>query len=274
MRHFYRFPLIVALLSPVAAWSHEFWLQSSSYVPAKQTTVELTAYVGEYFVGDRVGITASHAASVRVTSQAGTQDLASRIPSDKVLPGLSLTLATTGTQLVTYDSHPSQVVLSADKFHAYLHDEGMDWVIKLRDANGTAALPGRERFRRNAKMLLRVGGNVDALATNVVGQRLEIVPLADPLRAKPQDTARFAVRFEGKALEGVLVKAWHKTQGQTTVLRSTSDAQGQVALRLPFAGVWLLNTVHMVQVVDVPDIDWDSFWSSLTFEVRANELAR
>lgn len=271
---FRSFLSVLALLSCAPTWSHEFWLQSTSYSPRLQAQVDLSAHVGEYYVGELVGVTATHAASVRVLSSTGTQDLASRIPTGSMLPSLRLSFATPGTHMVTYDSHPSQVVLSADKFHAYLHDEGLDAVIRQREAAGTAASAGRERFRRNAKILLRAGDRSDSVSLAAAGQRLEILPLADPLIAFAGDRFRFQLRFEGKALAGALVKAWHKKDGQTTAIRSTSDAQGHVTFDLPFAGPWLLNTVHMLKTTDAPDVDWDSFWSSLTFEVKARVTTR
>ena len=54
---------------------------------------------------------------------------------------------------------------------------------------------------------------------------------------------------------------------QTVVIRTVSDAQGRVNLELPFAGAWMLSAVHMIPVSGVPDVDWDSFWSSLSFEL-------
>jgi uncharacterized GH25 family protein len=161
------------------------------------------------------------------------------------------------------------VVLAADKFHAYLHDEGMDWVIRRREAAGTAATPGRERFRRSAKALLRVGGRSDGASMRETGQRIEITPLEDPLARSAGATLRFQLRFNGQPCPGVLVKAWHKQGRQITTIRGTTDARGRFELTLPFAGPWMLNAVHMVAATGSPQVDWDSFWGSLSFELRA-----
>ena len=63
----------------------------------------------------------------------------------------------------------------------------------------------------------------------------------------------------------MLVKAWHKQAGQVMTIRATSDAQGRFALTLPLAGNWMLNAVHMVAATGSPEVDWDSFWGSLSF---------
>jgi uncharacterized GH25 family protein len=190
------------------------------------------------------------------------------VPRGSMLPWFSVAFPQAGSHVLAYESHPSEVTLAADKFHAYLHDEGLDAIIRQREAAGTAQTPGRERFRRSAKTLLKVGGLADGASTRVTGQRFETVPLDDPLSAAAGDSLRFELRFQGQPRGGVLVKAWHQLGRQTTVLRATTDAQGRVAFVFPFAGSWMLNAVHMVAASGAAELDWDSFWSSLTFELQ------
>lgn len=250
------------------SWAHEFWIEAGDYAPAVARGTDISVRVGERYVGDLVGITASHAAAIRVVSAAGTQDLGNRIPSASMLPALRLSFTGAGAHIVTYDSHPSGVELPADKFHAYLEMEGLGAIIRQREAAGTAAQPGRERFRRNAKALLRVGGRTDRTTLAVTGQRFEIIPLVDPLAAKVGDALTFELRFEGKPVSGLLLKAWSKRTIGLAV-QGTSDDRGRVTLKLPSDGRWMLNTVHMVPATGVPGVDWDSFWSSLTFDADA-----
>lgn len=265
----------VLLVSAGAARAHEFWLDAAPYAVPAGGAAEITLLLGEFYVGERVGVTASHAASVRLLSATGRRDLGELVPAGRMLSSLRLPLPRAGAYVLAYDSHPSTVTLAADKFHAYLHEEGLDGIIRQREAAGTAASAGRERFRRHAKALLRAGARSDGASLSATGQRMEIVPLADPLAASAGQTLRFQLRFDGQPLAGVLVKAWHKRSGQTLVIRATADRNGQVTLDLPFAGTWLLNAVHMIPVAGVPEVDWDSFWSSLTFELApARDRAR
>lgn len=248
--------------------AHEFWVETQPADPRVGAPVAMSLWVGEYFIGERVGVTASHAASIHLLSASADRDLGQRAPRDSILPGLTLTFDQPGAHVLAYESHPSFVTLSADKFHAYLHDEGLDAIIRKREAAGTAATPGRERFRRSAKALIRVGGRSDKAALRVAGQRIELVPLADPLAGKAGDRLAFELRFEGRPQPGALVKAWHKLGRQTTVIRATTDPRGRIELQLPFAGEWMLNAVHMVPATDSAEADWDSFWASLTFQLN------
>ena len=263
--------VLVAWAASLSALAHEFWIDPLPAAPAVGAPVQMTLRVGEYYSGDLVAITTSHAVSLHSLSALRNDDLTARVPAGSTLPALRLSFATAGSHVLAYESHPSQVVLPADKFHAYLHDEGLDWVIRQREAAGTAATPGRERFRRSAKALLKVGGQSDGASTRSTGQRLEILPLEDPLALAAGATLRFQLRFEGQPRPGVLVKAWHKQGGQVTTIRGTTDPQGRFDMTLPFAGNWMLNAVHMVPATGSAEIDWDSFWGSLSFQLPARQ---
>ena len=149
--------VLVAWAASLSVLAHEFWIEANPPSPAVNAPVLMTLRVGELFTGEVVGITSSHAASLHALSAGKDEDLGAKVPTGSMLPALRLSFAQAGSHVLAYESHPSKVVLAADKFHAYLHDEGLDWVIRQREAAGTAGTPGRERFRRSAKALLKVG---------------------------------------------------------------------------------------------------------------------
>jgi uncharacterized GH25 family protein len=255
----------------LSASAHEFWLEAQPVAPAVNVPTKVTLHIGEYFAGGQIGLTASHAAAVRLYSRMGVEDLGKQVPATGMQPGIKLSFERPGTRVLTYESHPSQIALSADKFHAYLHDEGLDTIIARREADGTATKPARERFRRSAKLLLRVGDKSDDTYAVRTQQRVEITPTTDPLSAAVGEPLRFRLRFDGKPLAGVLLKAWHRKEQQTSMIRSVADADGYVTLELPFSGRWLLNVVHMEPVANSQELDWDSFWGSLAFDLRSRE---
>lgn len=263
--------VLVTLAASCCAVAHEFWIAANPFDPDIGAPAAITLNVGEFYVGERVGVTTSHAESVRVLSAGEVQDVISLVPTGSMLPELTLSFPRAGANMVAYDSYPSQIELPADKFHAYLHDEGLDAIVRQREAAGTASTPGRERFRRSAKTLLRVGKETDSTSLKSTGQRIEITPLSDPLAAHAGDTLRFALSFKGRPLAGALVKAWHKLGRQTTAIRTTTDAQGRFVFALPFNGVWMLNAVQMVPATDSAEVDWDSYWASLTFDLARRQ---
>lgn len=258
---------LVAMSVSLPAAAHEFWLWSEPFSPAVGATARLTLHVGEYFIGDLVGFGAKNAAAMRRYSAGVHQDLSTRARTGAVRPDFSLDFPSAGTHLVAFDSNPLQITLAADRFHAYLHEEGLDAIVQQREDAKTAATPGRERYRRCVKTLLKVGGVSDATYAVRTGQRLEIVPLVDPLAKPAGESLEFALLFDGRPVANRLVKAWHKRNGQTLVIRAHSDSAGKAVFNLPYAGSWMISVVHMIPATDAVDADWDSFWGNLTFEV-------
>ncbi|WP_186510785.1 DUF4198 domain-containing protein [Caenimonas sedimenti] len=250
--------------------AHEFWLEAAG---SGKGQVALRLYVGEALVGERVAWTRAHAESFRVHTAAGVQDLTAEVPAEGLQPEFLWSPGKAGTHLLAYESLPSFVTLEAGQFNAYLREEGLTGALEQRASSGQSAQPGRERFRRSAKLLLG-GGAADTVHAMTTGQRIEIVPLDDPLRHPPARPLRFEVRFGGQRLPGVLVKAWHRRNTQTVLVRAITDDAGRVVLELPHAGEWLLNAVHMVPAADAAIADWDSYWASLSFRTPVRRPAR
>ena len=283
----HRLALICCLSGVLPAHAHEFWINPAPNPLQVGDSARLTLEVGEYFRGDMLPFAAPQTVALRQYSAAGVRDLVPFLAVRATLPALALPLATAGTHMVVFDSQPNFISLPADTFHAYLHEEGLDFIKAARIAAGTATRPGRERYRRYVKTLVRADaaaqpGTVATAAAPVAkdmthairaGQRLELVPLSDPLTMAPGDALGVQVLFEGAPLAGALVKAWHKgdaggkREGQTVIVRATTSADGQVTVNLPYAGPWMVSVVHMVRAVGVKDIDWDSLWGNLSFSV-------
>lgn len=254
--------------------AHEFWFAP---IPSPQTagdSVTLRLEVGESFTGEPAGFSIPSTHALRHFASNFQEDLRPFLPRETLEAEVALDLDAPGTHLLVYDSAPLRITLEAEKFHAYLQDEGLDFVKTQREQAGTANQSARERYRRNIKTLIEVGPlphterALDPTYATQVGQRLEIMPLRNPLTMAAGDALPLAIVFDGKPLVGALVKAWHKHNGQLLVIRATTSPQGQVAFHLPYTGDWMVSVVHMIPVQDADDgVDWDSFWGNLTFHI-------
>ena len=274
------------LLAAPIAQAHEFWFEPVTVPLAAGDTARLDLRVGEFFEGEQMGFSAPQTAGLQQYSASGSKDLRALLPppSRGAVATLNLPLPAAGSYLFAFDSQPNQISLAADRFHAYLHDEGLDFIKTQREAAGTAEKPGRERYRRHVKTLLRVSDAASAGAATATaadktyatrtGQRLEIVPSNDPLLMKPGDALGLQVLFDDKPLAGALLKAWNRQGGQTLIIRAKTSVDGKATFNLPYAGGWMVSVVHMVPVKGVKDIDWDSLWGNLSFKVAATEQVR
>jgi uncharacterized GH25 family protein len=263
-----------ALWIASAAQAHEFWITPDRFSPPIKAPVELSLWVGENFVGDPVGFGQPLVTSMRWYSKRGEVQLTPQLKDNLNQSSVRLAFDQPGTQLLALDSQPFTIELTADKFTAYLRDEGLERVIAQREASGQAAKPGLERYRRHVKTLLRVGGKTDAGFDVRTGQTLEIVPLADPQALKPGNALPLQLMFNGAPLEGALVKVWNHRGAQVSVLRTRTDAAGKSSTILPWGGVWMVSVVHMVPTTDGQGQDWDSHWGNLTFEMPSKPERR
>lgn len=258
--------------------AHEFWFKPIPSPQAVGDSVNLRLEVGEFFTGEPAGFSIPSARTLRhyAPGQA-VEDLRPFLPANAPEAEVALVLDAPGTHLLVYDSEPQTITLNSDKFHAYLHDEGLDFVKVQREKAGTANQSGRERYQRHIKTLIAVEPVPEAVpapgSTYAIhaGQRLEITPLRNPLEMAPGERLPLKVMFNNRPLAGALVKAWHRQSSQLVTIRATTSDQGDVAFDLPFAGDWMLSVVHMIPATEdaTEGVDWDSFWSNLTFHMPA-----
>jgi len=261
----------VAAFAPVHA--HEFWFAPIAATPAAGQAVRLRLEVGEGFSGEAAGFSIARTASLRHYTGGTERDLRPLLAPDVPEAEVLFVLNDSGTHLLSFDSEPQLLSLNADKFHAYLHDEGLDFVKALREGSGTAHQPGRERYHRNVKTLVQAGpsppaGSLpDLTYATQTGQRLEITPLGDPLTLNSGERLNLKVAFDAAPLAGALVKAWHRRNGQVLMIRTTTSADGRATFELPYAGGWMVSVVHMVHVQNDADADWESYWGNVSFSV-------
>lgn len=269
--------LFTMLTAAIEASAHEFWLEPVAPV-AVGATAPLTLRVGEFFEGELVGFSTAQTVAIRHYTGTESSNLRAMLPLRNPVATLALPITTAGTHMVVFDSQPSMISLPAGKFEAYLHDEGLDFITVRRQATGASDSPGRERYRRFVKtLMLSAPAPTAAQATapfapdmtyaRRIGQQLEMVPLADPLLTPPGEPLGIRVLFEEKPLVGALLKAWHRRDGQTVMIRAKTSVDGTAIFNLPFSGAWMVSVVHMIPATGTKDIDWDSLWGNLSFAV-------
>ncbi|HEY8608514.1 MAG TPA: DUF4198 domain-containing protein [Noviherbaspirillum sp.] len=264
-----RLLLAAALATAGSAAADEVWLSARPFSPAAGAPVEISLQAGAQFNGRRRPLAAETTAALQLYSTFSVRDLGAQLGAGQDAGALRLTLANPGTHMLVYDSTPAYAVLPPGAFDAWLREPGLEALAQEREQTGTAGEPGRERVRRHAKILLRVGGKSDGTYGLLTGQRLEIVPTADPLVRRAGETLVFSLLFDSKPLENALVRAWHTHDGQTLAIRARTGAGGKVSLSLPYGGTWMIDAAHLVPAADAAEAEWDSFRSSLSFELPA-----
>ncbi len=252
------FGLLIA--GAVQACAHDFWIEPSSFHPQPGSVVSVSLRVGENFIGDPVRRQSSLINRFVVLQGEQEQPISG---SDNIDPAGLFEAEGEETALIVYEGGGSQVDLPAKRFEDYLIQNGLREIVAERIRRGEQDLVGRERFYRNAKSVLS-GRHCSDRITRPIGLRYEIVPLADPT-AKPT-TLDMQLLADGEPLAGAQVEAIARDRPQARIVMH-SDARGTVRLHPPQTGVWLIRSVHMRRAGWFSDVDWESDWASLTFEL-------
>ena len=252
--------LLLFLTSASALRAHDLWIEPSSFRPAPGQRVAVRLRVGQAFRGDPMP---------RMTER--IERFAAVGPGGEIaLPGVDgmdpagWAALSPGTWLFVYDSNHDSVQLEGAKFEAYLADEGLERISRLRAQRGQTAAPGREIFSRCAKALVASGDGPAQGVDRVLGLPLELVPAVNPAGLPAGGELPVELLFHGKPLAGALVVAVPREAPDARVSGRTG-ADGRVRLRLDRAGDWLIKAVHMVPAPADSGADWESFWASLTF---------
>jgi uncharacterized GH25 family protein len=265
-----RLALFVCLLLAPPAAAHDYWLVPDTFTPKDGTNVTVRLFVGEALKSEQeIAYSAKKTTALElVTAKKTVSDFPAL--KDGAKPAFAFQMPTTGSAVLRVDRDWSSITLKADKFTAYLKEEGFDEIVRARTAAGETDTDGKERYRRCLKTILHAGGTPDDAPTKPVGQVFEIVPAKNPFALQAGDELSVTVLFEGKSLAGLKLTAYHRDGAALVTASATTDRTGRAVLKLSRAGPWVVRGVHMRRVVEKnpsPAADWESFWASITFAV-------
>ncbi|GAC1597266.1 MAG: DUF4198 domain-containing protein [Hymenobacter sp.] len=268
----------LSTLGTLGALAHEFWLEASRFRLQPGQTVSIRPLVGTDFTG---APWPNKAAKVLRLVRFGPTptDSTALTPAPGVAPTDSFrtgfTFAQPGTHVVLLRSANSFLELPADKFTAYLREEGLDYALQLRQERDQQARPGREAYRRCAKTLLQVGEAAtvplaaDSACLHTYGLPLELVPEQNPYRLAADKALTVRVLRAGRPAPGTALQVWQRQPGGLPTRHFTTRANqhGRVLLRLSGPGPYLLAAVGLTEApTPLRDrADWQSTWASLTF---------
>jgi uncharacterized GH25 family protein len=251
-----------ALFAAQQAFAHDLWIEPSLFRPAVGERVAVALRVGQQLRGEptpRIPPLID-----RFVLQARTREVpvVGRGGAD---PAGWTVVGEAGLQWLGYQSNAYPMTIEPQKFEAYLKEEGLERVIALRANKGQSSMPGRERFYRCAKALLAVPA--EATLPKPLGFTLELMPRRNPYALRAGEALPLSLTFRGKPIANVLVVAMRKEAPQKAV-HARTDAAGRVSLPLDGEGFWLVKAVHMEAAPPGAEVDWESWWASMTFDLR------
>lgn len=257
----------LAVVSSLPLSAHDLWIEPSSFAPAVDSVMRVHLRVGELFSGDPVARNEAKLVRFAAVGPDGERPIAGR---DGVDPAGILRIDRPGVWILAYRGRPSPVTLEGPAFEKYLKEEGLERIIEERRTRNETTRPGRERFSRSVKALVRAGASSTTGFDRPAGLPFEIILEADPFApnatrlpvqlhyndAPLRDTQIVAIRRDAMSRAAGRV-AWS----------GRSDGNGRATLGIG-PGAWLIKAVHMERAAPGSDAEWESVWTSLTFEIR------
>lgn len=259
--------VITALvLCQLLSLAHEFWLSPKKFIVPVGEEVSIDFLVGENFEGEPWDLKPEKIAKLELHQRTQSKNLAPAIKATEKQK-LKVKFSAEGTQLIYFQSQDSFIELDAEKFNAYLKEDGLDDAYDQRKRTNTLDKPAKEYYSRFAKVLLQAGSKPDDTYRKKVGARLEIVPFQNPYALQKGDYLQCQVLFDGKPALHQMVKVWNKVTGRTFLQNIYTEKDGTIKFPINSGGPWMVSTVKMIPS-EKPDADWRSMWASLTFGIQ------
>ncbi len=248
--------------------AHDLFLRPESFFVATNHRVEIPVLNGT-FTASEAAVARDRIADLSFASPGGVVQLdagAWTVHGEASL--LTVQSGGPGTYVVGVSIRPRELTLDGKTFNAYLEEDGITDVLEQRRRNHRLDTAARERYSKHVKAIIQVGdARTDSFSTPL-GYPAEIVPLANPYTLRVGDQLAVRCLVDGKPVPDQAVIAGGDNNGETVerrILRTNRDGIATITLASP--GQWYVKFIHMVASPEL-EIDYESKWSTLTFEVR------
>ncbi|MFQ5430815.1 MAG: DUF4198 domain-containing protein [Phycisphaerae bacterium] len=251
------------------AAAHDSWLIADQHRINNGDEVWLSFVTGEIFpFGDGPTDIKRVAQFVDRTGKE-TMPIPGLAPEDEAL-SVRIPIHDGGIHVIGLSLKPRLIELDTRAFEHYLKEERAEKALALRRQSGETG-PAVERYTKFAKTIIEVepADPDDTGYQAPLGQRLEIIPLSNPLRWQAKSRAQFQVLLDGHPWPNVPVSAGHEGLGKHEyVTRTRTDANGVAVVALERPGHWFVRAHLIRRSTGLAAYGWESFWSSFTFTVR------
>lgn len=249
--------------------AHDYWFEADNFFPAENASVTFHLQLGSALkIEEERFYQPEKTLFFKLLSAAKVFDLHDKSEKDAV-PVAKTQVGASGTYLLGMARTPVESVLEADKFDEYLREEGLENIIAERAKRGESQKFGYERYSRFIKSVVQVGDKRDETYRKLLGFKLEIQPLENPYRKKSGDSLKMRLLFGGKPLGKTVVFAHNRTNDQVFTEKYVTDARGNFNIKLSRQGLWLVRLVKMERCTqNCGENDWESWWGSLSFQIR------
>jgi uncharacterized GH25 family protein len=264
----YKLTYSLILLLVLPALSHEFWLEPQQYIFSRADEINIRFRVGEDFTGENWRGNREKVSELNLYYADIIDDLSDAITDDQG-DSLQFSIHEEGTALITLNSTNSLIELEAEKFNAYLLEDGLQNAINYRQQHNETDSMGREMYQRSVKSIVQIGALKTTLYKKQTKLPVDIIPLSHPYQLKDGDSLTVKILFKGEPLANTKVRTWHKVPGVVTQTSFKSNENGEIRFPVTTSGEWMVSCVTMIRATDDqqanPAYGWQSYWGSVTW---------
>ena len=260
---------ITVLLAIVAAQAHDLFLELDSYVLPPNSKAIVRVLNGTFqksegaVARDRLANLSLHGPGLNASS---AESIIWR--AEEKTSVMEIQTGEPGTYLVGISTRPREIALKAADFNGYLQHDGIPDVLAARKKNNELGKDVRERYSKHVRAVFQVGDKHSDDYKRPLNYPVEIIPQQNPYALKLGQTISVLCLLEGKPIANQFVMAgWESRDGKMHELNTRSNAKGIARIRLGGAGTWFIKFIHMTPITE-PNLNYESKWATLTFEIR------
>ncbi len=256
---------VLVVLIAAFLGAHDFWLVPQKFMLNPNDSLTISANTGMDFPNSLSAIDPARFTQFTVTGKSGKTDI-SKFEIEGNSLTTEITLEKAGTYIVAAALKSKEIKLTAEEFNEYLLHDGLPQIYELRKQEGILEQAAVEYYSKYPKSILQVGKQLDETPLKPIGLVIEIVPLINPYALKRGENLPIKVLLRGEPLKNAEVAWGYPGLGEKLAGSVKTDSEGKAVVPLVKAGPYLIRTIHM-EWVKKETHDWESYWTSLTFEV-------
>ncbi len=255
----------IITLASSAILAHDLWLVPQTFRINPGDSVTISANTGMDFPNSLSAITADRINQFILRGKSEEKDI-----TEFEVQGNSLVtkckFKESGTYVVGVALRPREIKLTAEEFNEYLLHDGLPNIYELRKKEGILDKDAVEHYSKYPKAIIQVGKKLNEVPTKPLGLPIEIVPKANPYKLQLGDDLRIKVLFQRKPLSGIEIAWSYPGKGEEFAGSKKTDKNGEAVIPLSKVGPYVIRLTHM-EWVKKPTHEWESYWTSLTFDV-------
>ncbi|CAN0591264.1 unnamed protein product, partial [Ectocarpus sp. 12 AP-2014] len=157
-----------------------------------------------------------------------------------------------------------------EKFVSFVEHKDAAWVLEAHSARGLSEDDRRELYSRYAKSLVAVGSSEgDDFETGLL---TEIVALENPYTGEMSDGIDVRLLYEGAPRSQTQIEVFEKAADESvSIFTVQTDVDGAATVPVKPGYRYMLDAVVLrepsASVAAERNIQWESLWANLTFEV-------